>query len=301
MQTMRNKLTTIILVLAIISGVSAVTILFFPLGRVGEEFSNRATLSSAISTLFALISGIIAIVVTTWVSSSDYQAGQAVKSDTARLLAGLRSIMLKGVVISQLPKGGATKLDFQEELDIINKFLSSTTAFAYWSWEGYKSEAAKGHSEEWRLFFLYLVDLLDSSDDYRHMTARALAIEKMLTGLTEGDIIRISGYLSDLSEAVGKFRESRERSVVIKALDGIYSVDRDQESVRKMLLYLKDKGIKDPNIDLFLGVMSPQEDQNSVKQVKEALAAGADPSMTDGQLLAKYREELKDFDSSKGG
>jgi hypothetical protein len=72
------------------------------------------------------------------------------------------------------------------------------------------------------------------------------------------------------------------------------TVSSTQETIRRQFLYLKSKGIEDPNIDLFLAVMQ-KESQDSLKQAQAALDAGADPSVTDGQILAKYRNQLKDF------
>ena len=295
MRMKQNKLNAV-LTLAVLSFISSIVILFLPLGNKKEELSERATLSTAISTSFALVSGIVAILATAWISSSDYQAEEAVKADTTKLLACLRSIMLKGAVLSQRPDDNDLPLDFKQELEIIEHFLLSTTAFAYWSWEGYKSEASEGSSEEWRVFFLYLVDILGTKpQNYRSMIARAVSIEKLLTSLKEEDIRKVSSYLTNLSEAAGKFRESREKSVLINAVSSIYGQKRDSDITCRMFLHLKRKGVQDPNIDLFLAFLMPD---GNVEQAREALAAGADLNLTDSQLLNKYRKELEDFISA---
>jgi hypothetical protein len=41
-------------------------------------------------------------------------------------------------------------------------------------------------------------------------------------------------------------------------------------------------------------------DEGGLEQAQAALNAGADPSVTDGQILAKYRDQLKDFENSEG-
>jgi hypothetical protein len=56
------------------------------------------------------------------------------------------------------------------------------------------------------------------------------------------------------------------------------------------LLHLKNEGVNDPTIDLFLEVLDPAgESPESVKRVKAALDAGADGSMTDGHCSRNTR------------
>jgi hypothetical protein len=289
-----NKTIGLVLILAILSGLLALVVLILPLGNAGSELSNRATVSSAVSTTFALISGVIAILVTARVSSTDYQAEQNVKADTAKLLASLRSIMLKGALFSQKAAKTNAAPDFTNELKSINEFLSSTTAFAFWSWEGYKSALAEERPESWRLFFMYLAELLDSKDNFRNMISRAVEIETLLTSLTKKDIRRISQYTSDLAKAVGKFQESRTNSLLINAVASVYEKRGDANATLQMFLHLKKKGVEDPNIDMFIAVMSPEDPENT-KKLQAALEAGADPSVTDSELIQKYQTQLKDF------
>jgi hypothetical protein len=282
--------------LAWLSFGTSLIILFSPLGSAGQELAARGTLSGAVSGVFAIILGIIAIIVATRVHSSDYKAEEDVKAQTAQLLACMRSITLKGIVNSQKPTNATHPITFTKEKEVINSFLSSTTAFAYWSWISYKSErAAPGQPEEWRIFFLNVAGILDSDDslDFRKMIAGALAIENLLTGLSEADVQKISGYVSNLSRAFGKFRQSRD--FLIDSAKEVYS-RTNPELIRDKLLHLKNEGVNDPTIDLFLEVLDPAgESPESVKRVKAALDAGADGSMTDGALLAKYEAHLRNF------
>jgi hypothetical protein len=284
-----TNIVTVVLVLAVLSFIASLAILFMPLGETGGDLSNRATVSAAISTSFALVAGIIAIIVTTMVSSSDYKAEQAVKEDTARLLASLRSIMTKGAILGQKPSNAMKSLNFLRELEVVNDFLSSTTAFAYMIWEGHKSESANDQPEEWHLFFIYLVDILDSGDDYREMMTRALAIEKLLTSLCKGDIRSISKSLSDLETAISDYNVSHNSVLVTAVMEG-YGQSMDPEMTYRKFVHLKNKGVKDRNIDMFLAVLHPD-----INALQAALETGADPSMTDTQLFEKYRDELNDF------
>jgi hypothetical protein len=280
-----------VVVLASLSCAASVLILMWPFK--GDVLSNRASVSAAISGAFSLIAGIIAIIVSARVSSGDYQAEQALKVDTAQLLACLRSIDVKGAWLTQQPQGATWHLDFKREREIINDFLSSTSAFAYWSWVGERGSAAGSTPENWRIFFLSLVEMLGSEDiDYRKMISYALALEELLTNMEGRDVRRIGGYVSDLAEAIGKFKESRQKDTLMSGIQSVFSQRRDRETVARMLQHLKQKGVKDPNLELFLAVTTPG---GNVEQAKAALDAGADPSMTDGQLLAKYKSELADF------
>ena len=291
-----RKTILLVLILALLSFVASLIILFSRLGGSGAELANRGTLSAAVSGVFAVLLGIIAIIVTTRVSSSDYRAEEDVKTQTAQLLACLRSIIMKGVNLSQKPTAATTRLTFAKEKELINSFLCSTTAFAYWSWQGHKSELAlSGKEEEWRVFFMYLIDILDSDDasDFSMMVGRAVSLEKLLTELGKHDIGKISRYVSNLSGAVGAFRESREKSVIIKAVSEIHGQSQSSDQLRRKLLHLKKKGISDPNVDLFLAVLDPAGGDTAL--ARAALEAGADRSMTDGQLLAKYESQLLDY------
>lgn len=85
---MRNIRTTITIIwgLSVLSVLTTLVILLVPLGIQSSELANRAQVSATVSSTVALILGIIAIIVTARVSSSDYQAQQDVKASTARLL-----------------------------------------------------------------------------------------------------------------------------------------------------------------------------------------------------------------------
>ncbi|HEY1352709.1 MAG TPA: hypothetical protein VGF67_24105 [Ktedonobacteraceae bacterium] len=276
--------------LSALSILATVVILLVPLAIPSSDLANRAQVSAMVSSTSALILSIIAIISTARVSSSDYQAQQEVKATTARLLAIFRSIIVKGVVLSQ--KSGATTspLNFEQEKAALNEFLSSTSAFAYWSWEGYKGQRVQG-DEPWRVFFLKLIDILDTEDpQFRTMISRAFELEELLTKLTPRDMEKICHYVADLSQAIGDFETSAEADILINAAKKVYK-PVDKKTILSMFHYLKEtRAVNDPNIDLFLAV-----DAQSPEQVQVALDAGADMSVTQGQILAKYQSQLKDF------
>jgi hypothetical protein len=247
-----------------------------------------------VSSGFALLLSIMAIIVSACVSSSDFRAEEDVKAHTARLLATLRSMMAKGAVLSQMPPGAPLPLGFTHERTFLSDFLTSTTGFAYWSWAGNKSQAAKDKPEEWRVFFLNLINILGAEDaNFRSMMRGAIVLETMVTGLSKDDIRKIASYVADLSSAVSGFQDSQKKDVLISAVFEIYGKSdpqAEQETVRRKLLYLKKREIQDPDIDLFLGVVG-----HDVNLVKAALDAGADRSVTGQGILARYSNELRDY------
>ncbi len=278
---------TFVWVLAMLSCAAAVFILLRPLGAHGGEFASRASFSIAVSTVFALILGIIALILTARVSSSDYKAEQETKTHTAELLASLRSIIAKGALGG--PLGISDSLDLDNERKRINKFLSSTTAFAFWSWEAEASKRAGKKLELWRLFFIYLLEILGSKDP-GVVINRAVEVEKLITSLRQRDILRIAAKNSNLARAIPDFERSREHSVTIASVGAVYGSKKDPDLLKRKLLFLKDRGVNDPDVDLFLGVI---EDRTS--DVKSALDRGANPKVKDTELLLRHSDILREF------
>jgi len=213
----------VIWLLAIVGMLLTLSLLLLPSLNLPPDWANRAQVSAAISSAFALILSIVAIVVSVRVSSSDYRAEQDVRAQTVQLLASLRSIDVKGAVLTQKRAGESSSIDFKKEREMINDFLSSTTAFAFWSWAGYKSEQAGDKPEGWRIFFLDLAYILDESDtEFRSMMHYSVEVENLLIQLSTSDIQKISQYVLDLSKAVGTFKDSREKNVLLKAISEVF-------------------------------------------------------------------------------
>jgi hypothetical protein len=367
-----HRLPLLVIVLAALGLVaSSATLVFNLFGQ--ASIPDRAQVSGAVGTLFTLAAGIVAIAAVGYYGSSDFKAEQAVKEDTARLLATLRSIIMKHAFLTQYKASRETGLDFATERKVLSDFLCSTTAFAYWAWVGHKdTETGPGAPEPWRVFFLYINDVLDANqrgrtialaadkeevlarlrgseapetghktaapadleqirlglrdkDDHERarMISRAACLELLLTGLTDKDVRTIGGYLVDLPKAIGTFRNVRgqiiqhyveqancleaetapsSRSDVGKhsgaAEHGGDAAGPSEGSVtyRKFQHLMRKKGVDDPNVRLFEAVLQPgPETPESVAQVRKALEDGADPRITDTEVLAQYAAELADF------
>jgi hypothetical protein len=280
----------VVLALAAASCAAAVVILLLP----GRPLADREQLSVAVSTVFALLTGIIAITVTARVASSDHQAAEQVKADIARLLAACRSIQTKSVYVAGTARQLAP-LDFAHEKEQINDFLSSTTAFAMWAWVGERSAAAGPAPEGWRTFFLTLVEMLATEDpDYWTLADRGAQVEVLVSALSAHDVKRVGKMVEDLPAAVGRFDESRRRDPAIAAFHAIQAERKAAQALYPAKMrYLKAKGVQDPDLDMHLAVVD-----DDTAALETALAAGANPAVTDGQVVRRHAAELAGFDAA---
>ena len=256
-----------------------------------KKFEFLTLALSAIAIIISVVVAVYATRVSYEVSTSDYQAQQQVKYDTAILLSSLRSLMHKGAYSTTT----TDSVDISSETKAISKFLTSATGLAYFAWVDEKDaraeEAAKS-GEHWRLFFLYLVELSVMTDAYA-AARRAGDVELLFDDLTEDDVRQISGFNADLVKSIASLSENRTGNVIIQAfVKQRADAWPDRAEFRAKLQFLKTLGIDDPNIDLFLAVISEESD---VDAVRAALSAGADVKMTDRMLLHKYREQLQGF------
>jgi hypothetical protein len=257
--------------------------------------NDTATLIlSGLAIFFSIITAIYSGYLSVRLASSDYKAKEQVKEDTAKLLAALRSIMHKGALSSSTNY----TIDISCEKTVISEFMNSQTGFAYYSWVDEKNSDAqkKGtKSESWRLFFLYLAELANSDDVYR-AARRAADTEILFDGITKKEISKIARFNSNLIIAIEKNSKNREGNIIIKAFVDSQkekNSENSQSDFVSMLNYLKGLGIKDPDIDMFLAVIS-----NNVPALEEALKAGANPKTTDSALLNKYADKLKNYKKS---
>jgi hypothetical protein len=205
-----HGLPNFVILLATLGLVVSLGILVNPLGL--ENIGERAQVSSAVSTLFALTAGIIAIAAAQWFGSSDFKAQEAVKADIARVLASLRSIMVKTAVMTQVDQSRETGLDFDAERKILNNFLSSTTAFAFWSWVAERDESTpEGTPEAWRLFFFTIAQLLETNQRGR-LIALDVDRAELVSNVQETDLVkaRMSPRRADIGRTISDLRARDE-------------------------------------------------------------------------------------------
>lgn len=99
------------------------------------------------------------------------------------------------------------------------------------------------------------------------------------------DIIKLSvGESESLEKSTDAAEIAREKD----ESGGSNETLNRQEILKECLEMLKNKGVEDSNVDLFLAIFN-----NDPAGLEAALKDGADPNMTDRKLLLKYKSFLK--------
>lgn len=281
------------IVLALAAVVVAVGVFFVPFAFT-EQWSWRASIGSTLTTAIALILGAIALLVTARVESSDYKAQQQTKTDIAGLLATLAMVVNKGALART---GQIQQVDFRREAEAIEGFVHSTTGFAMYMMAAQKSRAARRKSEEWRLFFMYVAELISKPDEPGLVLNRAIRLLELLLKLDSNDLRAIGRSVSNLVSGISAFDRALDDNVVIKAMRNVAAEEggggNDKERnalVISKLQFLKTQGVDDPNVDLFLAVHA-----GDTVKLKNALDRGADPNITDTAVLEKHKAILANF------
>ena len=248
------------------------------------------------------------------VATSDFQASERVKQDLATLVAVLDSIMMKGVVYSQQNRETRDDdqrpefVDLEEEFEEIHEVLHGPTAIALRTFVAKRSEAAEregADSEDWRLFFLYLGELVSKPDPWS-AALHAARIELLLSELSEEDINDVARFLSNIPGRIETLWREREHDVVLRVVMEMVaedvgdtndtSEDSRMEDAMAFFRYLRDvEQIEDPDVDLFLAV-----DDTDSAAVSGALDRGGNPNLTIGELVSRYQELHAGFASSRG-
>jgi hypothetical protein len=260
--------------------------------------SDLIALASAGVAFIALLIGIYAASVTQRVATSGFQSAERVKSDTAILLAALRSFMVKAALYSQQDpklrndKNFASYIDVQPERTIIQSFLNSPTAIAYYSFVTRKSKEAteagrKG--EEWRVFFLYIGQLTFDTNVYNAGKAAA-KIERMLEKLSNDDLEEMSSSLEDLIGSIKTTIRDRKYDPLLEAFVGAKSDTDDSEAIQRFISYLRNQRLKDPDVDLLWAAGS-----GDAVVLKDALKRGAKVDVTTGEIISRYKEKWETF------
>ncbi|MEO0400583.1 MAG: hypothetical protein AAF224_14320 [Pseudomonadota bacterium] len=282
------------IILSVLALVIAISVFFIPI-KLTEDVSWRASVGGTITTALALMLGALALLVTAQVESSAYKAKEQTKTDISGLLATLATIQTKSALWQT---GQLESVDLTKESEIILAFSNSTTGFAMHNLAAQKSRLAKDRGEEWRVFFLYIAEMSTMSENTSLMLNRAVRVQELLLSLSEKDLRAIGSSVSSLTSGISDFEKALDENVLIKAVrqstgeekDGPDSLGRS-ELVFKKFQYLKQLGVEDPNIDMFLAV-----EGNDTTLLQNALNNGADPSITDSAVLNKYDDKLRNFD-----
>ena len=293
--------------LAIVGLSLSIGILLVP--AAGDDLAARASVSTAIATVFALFAAIVAVSAGVWVTSSDYRAREAVKTDTARLRVALKIILYKSAVLSQKSPSTINPASdtFKAEREFLSEFALSTTSFAYMSWALAVTEDAKaGTPDQRRILFLAIASLVEACEppvDRAGVATWAVQVDSILASMEAGDLKRITDSVNFAETLAGEDRTKIARTVesavgssdaLLGAMGNVYGREQHEgetaEATEAKFRHLQNKGVNDPNVDMFVAVFA-----NDTEALKAALESGADTSIGDAQVLAGYKAELADF------
>lgn len=262
--------------------------------------SDLTALVSAAVAVLALFISIYAAYETQRVATSGFQSAERVKSDTATLLAALRGMMIKSALYTQQdPKTRddekrAGYIDIRPEKAVIQSFLNSSTAIAYYDFAAKKSKKAQEvgkKGEEWRVFFLMLVTLLHTDNTYG-AGLQAAKLEKLFDTVSEEDIEEMSSDLENLVGSIKRIAEDRRNDPLLYVL--VDNLGKNEARFEDFVEFLRKQGIKDPDVDLFSSAGS-----GDLALAKDALKRGAKVNTTDGEIRSRYKDLWEKFNSEQ--
>jgi hypothetical protein len=228
-----QRLTRLVLILATISWVVSTAILFTPLVK-HQEFADRGTLSSAISTAFALTLAILAIIITNRVNSAEHNAEQNLKLHVLRLKSALRLMKYRAAreitlrVTDSAAHPAGSKANHATERKVVEEFLVTPTAYAFWLFVAKQcAGVSEGTPEKWRIFFLNLLILTDKSTREEAIYVSATDVERKLDSLSMSDIRWLLGRHADLSKALSDhaWSDADKADTILKAADDVFVRD----------------------------------------------------------------------------
>lgn len=105
------------------------------------------------------------------------------------------------------------------------------------------------------------------------------------------ELLADEGY-TDIIKYIGTKAEDE-----IKVMHGHHKIKNNsstqqviKDTIKQRFTFLKQNGIQDPDLDLFIGVFN-----NNENEVKEALDKGANVATTDLALIEKYKKQLENY------
>lgn len=263
-----------------------------------SESSNRMRLVtsmplalSGLAICVSLVTGLYSFGLAERLASSDHRAAEQVKSDTARLLASLKSIADKLALASQ-----GDSVEFSQERETMSEFINSPTSFAYRAWIRGKYRAVTREEREekdlwdwktWGNFFLHLSDL--SSPRSTPTNYATMEVLNSLQTLTDKDLQDIRAYNVKLIRAIAS--DPVDGHILHAALYERWKKQKDRERAAPRLLEcLRDGGVEDPNIDMFIAVH-----QGDVPAARAAKGDGAVLNMGVLELLDRHGKKLREL------
>jgi hypothetical protein len=249
--------------------------------------------------LLALVVSLTSHFFTRRSATSDFKAVETVKSDTAQVIAVLRSLIMKGVVFSQQDKTRRDDPSYERFVDnnterkALESFMNSPTALAYYAHVAKKSREAReagDRGEEWRTFFLQLAELRYTTHPW--LAAKAAArLEKMFDGITEDDIAAIANSLDDLPRAIRLVISEREHDVLMHVMFKPADGEIDESNFIEFVKFLREKRkVDDPELDIHWAAST-----GDLELLRSACERGGNPGVLSGVLINRYREFAAEF------
>ena len=247
--------------------------------------------------VIALFAGLYASRVARHVEESGFKAEEQFKADMVALLSALRSIIVKG----SLSAADSTPLSVEKEIDTIRTFQASTSGLALATWaarQGSIGASKDATAGRWRTLSLNLGNLAGAiEDDTKQggaafnvmLRSWATEVELTLEDLTENSVRIISKNIGDLPGTFAALKESRENDILLKAWFDVYRREKDSRSPeiqRRRLKQLQESGIDDPDLDMWLALLS--DSAESVDDLKAALDRGANSAVSLSEVLARH-------------
>jgi hypothetical protein len=202
----------LVFVLSIV-GITLAVVILAP-WALDKGLADRANISTAVATVFALFAAFFALSAGLWVTTTDYRAQQAAKRDTAWIRATVQSMFDKADAKIPSPRKGqpGSRIDtFKAEREAMNEFVLTTTAFGYRKWivtrllEQQRAEKQGAFDDPWVHFFPQLTYLMEASQPPANTEAVKLLsahLQVLLNKLEPKDLLRISSLAGNLT---GKF------------------------------------------------------------------------------------------------
>lgn len=264
--------------------VGGLVFLFVPVSLSNAASSRGDLLAPLISAGALLVSG-FALTVSLRTQQSGFKAEEKVKEDIGILLAALRSIR-DWLALATAIVGNSDITLIDGPRMAIRGVLLSTTGNALQMWEIKKDQEAGELPSQWRALFIYFLEILESPKP-EVVSSRAHETYELFRDLNSTDIHTIARYVSDLTKSSSLLRSS------YGFLENILSDRVESQTTAttadplSQFRALQAAGVEDPDVDMFVAILTGEVDE-----VRDALDRGANQSLTDTEVLARYGDLL---------
>ncbi len=250
--------------------------------------------------VISVLSAVFSARVSYQVAGSRFRVSENFLSDLATLLAALRSIASKGAIVMGEQRDVPIPID--TELDTVRSFTASTSGLALALHAGAVGSAGAPDDPvagEWRVLQFNFANLasikIASRSDSQDAGKLALDIERTLGTLDKNAIKSTRRRIENLPEVLSSLESSRKKDILLASLDSVIprgsgSKDGNEDMLAdsfRRLQQLKDSGVVDPDVDLWLALERGDE---GIAEVKDALDRHANPNVSLGDVLSKYED-----------